>query len=716
MIQIETENILAIINSTEQALKLNELSKLLKIRSATEEYESLKEVLETLVLQSKIKKISRRRYIRLEENAIVSTSYRITGIYKIFNGKGSIIDKTTGLKYQIKRKYSFTALDNDLVEINPLAERKGKKLFAEIIKIIERADRLIPGTIEYDGFFYFLQPDDIKYDLAFLIPETKLKQSLPSDKVVARFLKWDDPHKNPEVEIIRKLGDSGDYRAEFETVIHDFNLPIEFNDDVINEAKKINFKINDELLKRRLDLRKEDIITIDPFDAKDFDDALSLKILENGNYYLGVHIADVSHFVIQGSQIDSEALSRGNSTYLVDRVIPMLPENLSNEICSLKPLRNRLTFSVFMEFSKSGILKDYKITESIIKSKCRFSYDEVFDILKKGTGKFSDLLIQLDTLATILRNKRFKSGGVNFETTEIKFVLNSDNIPEKAILKSTTRATSLVEECMLAANKTVSEHILKLSKINNLQYKLPFLYRVHDEPNPEKLNNVLDFILKLGHIKQQRSNKASYINKVIEEFENKPEKPIVHQLLVRSMPRAEYQPENIGHWGLGFTYYSHFTSPIRRYPDLIVHRLLKEYAEKLPDINRMKSLTEYLKNTGQYCSATERNSMEAERASNKLAQTILSKKYIGKSFSGTISGVTSFGLFVILDDLYSEGMVHIKDIVDDYYIFDEKMYRLIGRQTKKIYQFGDKINVKIIKVNIEKRKIELAVSRKHRNG
>ena len=610
-------------------------------------------------------------------------------------------------KVTIKRKHLSTALDGDTVQVKLLALKKEKKVRGEVIKVTNRINRIFIGTLEFDGNFNFLIPDDNKYYVDFLVPTNKLKGAKSGDKVSAKFLSWTDPQKSPQAEVIEILGKAGEPKTEYLSVIKDFALPDSFPAKALEETKLLPLKISAADIIGRLDYRKELVITIDPEDAKDFDDALSLKKLDNGNFQLGVHIADVSHYVKENSEIDKEALNRGTSVYLVDQVVPMLPELLSNEICSLKPRRVRLTFSVIMEINSEGEVLNYEIAESVINSKRRFSYIEVQKIIETGEGDYKELVLELDKLAKTLRERRFKKGGIDLQTVEVKFILDSNKKPTNALLRESNDSTQLVEECMLVANKTVAEHIKKLSAKFKLKTLLPFLYRVHDEPLPEKIADIVTFIKSITKSKFQSSANLKDINRLIKQFEGKPEKPIVHQLLVRSMPKAEYTNENIGHFGLGFSDYTHFTSPIRRYPDLVVHRLIKRYNTQDYKKENLSTLSKKINEIGLQTTASERFAMEVERASVKLAQTVLSNSYLGKEFNGTISGIVGFGLFVMLDDIYAEGLLHIKDLNDDYYIFDEKNFRLVGKRFNKVFHFGKRIRVKIINVNIEKRKVDL---------
>jgi len=701
------EKILKLFNSEDRTLRLNEISKLLNIVSDAQEYLVLKSVLNELCLQNILLKSTRRRYSL--NNFESHTTFE--GIIKISGGAGFVIlDDESINKVRIKKRHLNTAFDGDVVLIRILGSHKHRKPRGEVVRVIKRNEVEISGKIEFYDNIYFLIPDDDKYYVDFLINPKKLNGANDGDKANVRLLHWDDPMKSPQAEVIKvkqPTGAKNELMEEFDSILEEFNLPTEFPkkvDDYANAIAKPDIKM---LLKERMDLRNELIITIDPYDAKDFDDALSLKILDNGNYYLGVHIADVSYFVPNRTDLDKEAFLRGNSVYLVDRVVPMLPEELSNELCSLKPNRIRLAYSVFMEITPKVVIVNYEIVESIIKSKRRYNYDEVLNIIETGIGDYSELLLSLHQLSAMLRESRFRQGGVDFESLEMKFKLDKDKNPVSAERRASTKSTQLVEECMLLANKTVAKHIKVQSKKYKLLAPLPFLYRVHDEPMPDKLAENLEFLKTLGLKFTLKTTSSKEINRMVKLFEDRPEKPLVHQIMLRSMAKAEYSPKNIGHYGLGFSDYAHFTSPIRRYPDLIVHRLLKEYNKKKPDKKTIDFYNTYLEEVGRHCVATEREAMEAERASVRLVQTFMARKYLGKEIDGTISGVTNFGIFVLMDDFYGEGLLHARDMRDDYYYYDEKNHRMIGKRNKKMFKLGGKIRVKIIHVNIEHRKIEL---------
>lgn len=695
--------IIELFQRTEKPLQRHEIAREMSIKFDSPDYENLRLSLEELCTKGILQKSTRRRYTLVEYEKDIN----IIGTVHINKDRGVVETNLPDFpKITIRWKDLFTALDGDTVKVKPLALKKGKKPRGEIIEIVKRNQAPIVGTIEFDGSFYFLIPDEEKYYVDFLISHKNLKGAGQDDKVKANFLAWNHQSKSPQAEVIEIIGKAGEASTEFESVIKEFVLPVGFSDAVTAEAKQLSGKIDKKVLKSRFDLRKKDIITIDPFDAKDFDDALSLDILENGNYLLGVHIADVSHYVTENSEIDIEARFRGTSTYLVDRVIPMLPEELSNEICSLKPKEDRLAFTVMMEFTPRGALKNYEIHESVINSKRRFTYEEVQQIIETGIGDYEDLISNLHKLATILRKKRFKKGGIDFETFEVKFILDDEKNPTEAVLKKQTDSTSLVEECMLAANEVVAGHVKKLAREFKRQ-SIPYLYRIHEEPDPKQLKDTLNFIASFGHSVKKKDISSRDINQLLESIKNSNEKYIVNQVMIRTMAKAIYSTDNVGHYGLGFAEYTHFTSPIRRYPDLMIHSLIKEYSTSKVSAERFKYLSVLLKEVAKQSSERERLALDAERQSLKLAGTILAKSHIGEEFTGTVSGVTNFGVFVFLDEIYVEGILHVRDLDDDYYIFDDRTFSMIGRHHKKRFNLGKKINVKIINVNIEKRRIEL---------
>lgn len=467
-------------------------------------------------------------------------------------------------------------------------------------------------------------------------------------------------------------------------------------------------------VKERLDLRNERVITIDPITARDFDDALSLTSLPNGNLRLGVHIADVSHYVKEGSALDIEASKRGNSVYLVDRVIPMLPESLSNDVCSLNPDEIRYTYSVIAELSSDLDVVACEIRPTMIKSCRRFTYNEVQDIIDTGEGDEKDLVLSLNRVTTQLRKKRIAAGSINYDTKEVKYILDDTMYPVDVELHETTEATSLVEECMLLANQQVALHLKALSaawsKQTNDYNPLPFIYRVHDVPKQTALQEALIQLKALGIVYKSGNITPFTINRILEQVKYSPENSVVNQILIKAMPRAIYSAVNVGHFGLGFSDYTHFTSPIRRYSDLLVHRLLREYDAGKYDTKRINSLRRDVGITAAYISQTERTATEAERASTKLAAAIFAKTKLGEVFDGTVSGVVSWGIYVMLDDIYCEGLLHTRALPSDDYWFDEKKLLMTGRKTKQVYSLGMRVRVRIAKVVIDKRQISLEMA------
>ncbi len=700
-----TGRILQLFAGEEKSLRLNEICNALAIKSDSQDYQTIKKTLADLTNNDVLVKSKRRKYY-LKEYEETST---LRGAIKFVDDRAFC--ETLSKKYPrvyVKKRRLKTAFHGDTVKIKLLAGIKNKKPQGEVIEIISRSEATITGKVEFDGNFFFLVPDEKKYWIDFLIPAKHLNGAKNGDKVGAKFLAWKDSLKSPQAKVVEVIGEAGRPAVEFDSIMKEFKLPKEFPDNVEKETAGIDPKISPAIIRKRKDLRKETIFTIDPQDAKDFDDALSIEVLDNGNYKLGVHIADVSNYVKENSALDAEAFNRGTSVYLADRVVPMIPERLSNEICSLKPHRLRLAYSIFMEFTPSANFKNYEIAESVIKSKKRFSYSQVQSIIETGKGPLAETVLTVDKLAKALRSRRFQTGGIDFQTREIKFVLDENKRPIKAVVKEQNEAMQLVEECMLAANRTVAAHVRRLSEQYSTEEMLPFIYRVHDEPDPAKLQDLVNLTRVFGYNFKFKNKNSRAINKALESISDPSHKHIISQVLLRTMAKAEYSPDNIGHYGLGFPEYAHFTSPIRRYPDLIVHRTLKEYNAGTPSKGRRNKLDSFFEDAADQSTIRERAAVEAERASVKLAQTILADDYLEKEFDGTVSGVTGFGVFVTLDEIYAEGLLHIKDMTDDYYFYDEKSFTLVGKRKKKIFRFGKRIRVKIIHVNVEKRRIDLA--------
>jgi len=686
-------------------LQLLDLSKQLRLRAGSDDYEHLRGLLEHMAQEGAITRMSRRRY-GLPQRA----EGTLQGVFAMYHDNGTVRTNDPAVPVVHVRRHDMdTALDGDTVSVRLHAQAPGRKPRGEIVEIIARAEHVITGTVDVDGSFAYLIPDDARYHVDFLVSQSNLKGARPGDKVVGNLARWTHDHAAPEAVIIEVIGTSGSAAVEFAAILKEFRLPTSFPPEVDAQAQQ-HSEPTAEPPAGRTDLRGTTIITIDPEDARDFDDALSLTVLDNGNVELGVHIADVSHYVPEGSALDRQALERGNSTYLVDCVVPMLPEHLSNNICSLVPDKPRFAYSVFMEFTPTGERKKYRIEESLIKSARRFTYDEAQRIILGEPGDHSELLIQLRALADALFKRRMKAGGIDFETEEVKFLLDESKMPTRAVVKRRTESTSLVEECMLAANRCVAEHLHELRKRWKWKDLPPYLYRVHDKPDAEKISTAVGIIRTLGFDVPSGQLAPSTINNILRQAQGRVEQPVVNTLFLRSMAKAVYADYNIGHFGLGFSDYAHFTSPIRRYPDLVVHRLLKEYAKGQPDARRLRQLENIVSHAGDQCSATERASIEAERASVKLAQTILAREHIGSDHVGYVTGIATFGVFITIKDLMIEGLLHIRDIDDDYYVFDEQRMRIYGRRTRRVFRYGSLVRVRIAKANTEKRMIDLVLS------
>lgn len=686
-----------------EPLLLHDIATAFGVPSDSPDYEQLREIVLALVEEGVLVRTRRRRF------TLAGTEHAFFRGRFVVEPDGAsyveVADKKNP-RITIRRRNAGTALHGDMVEVRLLPTPPRKQPRGEVVRIIERSDAPIVGTLEFDGSFYFVVPDEAVYPFDFLVSPEHCGTAKPGDKVIARLLRWDSPQQNPQAIVVDVIGRSGRAWAEFESIYREFQLPRSFPQPAIDVARSM--ATQPLTIGKRRDFRTWDIVTIDPPDAKDYDDALSLEVLPNGNVVLGVHIADVSAYVPVDSPLDREALERATSVYLVDGVVPMLPEQLSNDICSLVPGRDRCAFSVLMEFTPDGSRVGYEITESTICSKRRFTYEEVDAILQSGTGEHAELLGSLQRLAVTLRRRRFEDGGIDFSTTELRFELDNDGDPVRAYLKGSTPATRLVEECMLAANRCVTEHVRMLSTSWRVRGGLPFLYRVHDEPDAEKLRMAVAFVRSIGlEVPRERSRLSAFdINRILAQVADRPEAAVVNMVLLRSMAKAHYSSTNIGHYGLGFSDYTHFTSPIRRYPDLVVHRLLKEYAAGKPSPERLAYHRDRLDPIAQHCSERERHAVEAERASQKVAQILLARRYEGAEFNGTITGVTDFGIFVLCDEIYAEGLCPVRWLPRDRYIFDEQRYALVGRFHGQTFQLGGRIRVRIEQVHIGRRQID----------
>jgi ribonuclease R len=594
------------------------------------------------------------------------------------------------------------ALDGDRVKVYVFTNKKIAKLEGEIIEIIERANLTFVGVVEVSKNFAFLIPSNSRMHNDIFIPIESLNGAKDGQKAIAKITNWPTKAKNPIGEIVDVLGQPGENNTEMHAILSEFGLPYSFPEELEKEADKISKVLDKKEISRRRDFRDIITFTIDPVDAKDFDDALSLKKLENGNWEVGVHIADVSYYVSPGSAIDEEAYKRATSVYLVDRVVPMLPEILSNELCSLRPNEEKFCFSAVFEMNEKAEVLNEWFGRTVILSDQRFSYEEAQKVIETGEGKFKDEIFVLHDLATKLREQRFKNGSIDFHSTEVKFDLDEEGNPLGVHFKVQKESNMLIEDFMLLANRKVAAFATeKIKSFNKKGDGENFVYRVHDQPNQDKLNSFTEFISKLGYKTNIKAENASAsINKLMEKVKGTKEEGVISVLAIRSMAKATYTTKNIGHYGLGFSHYSHFTSPIRRYPDLMVHRLLQQVLDgKFPQ-------EELLEEKCKHSSAREKLAADAERASIKYKQAQFLEKHIGETFEGTISGVTEWGIYVEIDENKCEGMIRLRDINDDFYVFDEENYCIVGRRYKNIYRLADKVMVKVKKVNIAKKQID----------
>ncbi len=630
---------------------------------------------------------------------------QVTGELRVTrSGYGFVDVEGQDIDIFISRSNMNTAFDRDIVLAQLYAASRGKRLEGFVKQVIKRFRKYIVGTFHKTEYYSYVVPDDPKIYRDIIVTADKTGNAQNGQKVLVSFDRWEQSQHNPEGTIVEILGYPDDPGVDVASIAYSFNLPVSFDAQLEKEAGSIQAKYDKETLKGRLDLRDLVCFTIDPVDAKDFDDAVSLTRLKNGNWELGVHIADVSHYVEEETAVDKEAFQRGTSVYLVDRVIPMLPEHLSNYLCSLKPNEDRMTFSCFMEINNEPDIINYRIAPSVINSKRRFTYEEVQEILD-GTleDEFAPILRDMHQLSKALTRKRFEQGGIDFETPEVRFQLDKAGRPVEIIPVKRLDSHRLVEEFMLAANQTVAKHIRKISP--NKNFLLPFVYRVHERPDDTKMQRFFKLLAALDvPFKPVKRVTSRYVQTLLESIKGSNEETVIEEVALRSMMKAEYSTKNIGHFGLGFKDYTHFTSPIRRYPDLTVHRLLRLYAKNTRQLP--KNLHNKLKNVCRQATKMERLAQEAERESIKLKQAEYISEYVGETFTGLVSGVMAFGVFVELHETFIEGLVAITELSDDFYIYDEDTYSLIGRDTNQQIRLGDEVRVRVQNVDMEQRKID----------
>ena len=621
------------------------------------------------------------------------------------NGKNTVIlDEGDREGIFVAERNSMHALNGDRVEVHISAKRWGCEPEAIVTRIVERKEQVFVGTLKIDKYFAHLITDSKFLASDIVIPRDMIGEAKAGDKVTARIVEWHEDTNTPIGEIVDILGETGNNDAEIHAILAEYGLPYKYPEEVTKAAEKIDAEITPEVIAQRKDFRDITTFTIDPKDAKDFDDALSIRKLENGLWEVGVHIADVTHYVTPGSIIDKEAEQRATSIYLVDRTIPMLPERLCNEICSLRPNEDKLAYSCILELDDNANVHKYEICHTVINSDRRFTYEEAQQVIETGEGDYKDEILQLDKLAKQLREARYQHGSVDFDRTEVRFEIDETGRPISVYFKRSQDANKLIEEFMLLANKKVAEFI---GKVDDKKKAKPFVYRVHDTPDLEKLSNLSEIAYRFGY-KLKTGGLASVanqsLNKMLQSAKNRPEENLLSTLAMRSMAKAIYTTVNIGHYGLAFDYYTHFTSPIRRYPDMMVHRLLDRYIAGGRAVSEIK-----LEDECEHSSSMEQLASNAERASIKYKQVEYLGERLGNVYEGVISGVTEWGIYVEIDENKCEGLVAIRDLEDDYYEFDEKNYCLIGRNTNQRYQLGDKVTIQIARADLTKKQLDFVL-------
>ena len=620
------------------------------------------------------------------------------------NGKNSFVPDDGSEPIFIAERLSGHAMHGDKVKVSLTAKRRGRKVEGEVIEIIERAKETFVGTLKVDKYYAFLLTEDRTLANDIFIPRDMLKSGKNGDKAVVKVIEWPQDAKNPIGKVVDILGQAGDNTTEMHAILAEFGLPYVYPKAVETAADKISDVITPEDYAEREDFREITTFTIDPKDAKDFDDALSIRLLKPGLWEVGVHIADVTHYVKEGSCIDKEAEKRATSVYLVDRTIPMLPERLCNMLCSLRPNEEKLAYSAIFEMNDKAEVKNTRIVKTVIKSDRRFTYEEAQAIIETGEGEYKEEILKLNEMAQILRKNRMASGAVDFDRVEVRFEIDEKGKPLSVYFKESKEANKLIEEFMLLANRTVAECIGKVPK--NKKAKV-FPYRIHDLPDPDRLENLNWFVNRFGYKIRTSGSKTEVsksLNKLLADVRGKKEQNLVEMVSLKAMQKAKYSTHNIGHYGLAFDYYTHFTSPIRRFPDMMVHRLLARYLAG----GRTAMEAKY-EDLCEHSSEMEQIAANAERASIKYKQVEFMGERMGQEFDGTISGVTEWGLYVEINENKCEGMIPMRELDDDYYDFDEKAYCLTGRRYHKKYSLGDPIRIKVVRANLERKQLDFAL-------
>ena len=660
----------------------------------------ISEVLRDLRDEGKLEEISTGRFKQKQTGAYITGEVELTA-----KGSAYIISNEVEEDVFVAFPNLKHALNGDKVKVLVYARSRNRRPEGEVVEILERKRATFVGIIQGSENYAFLIPTGklLPYDV--FIPMQNMNGARNGDKVVVKITEWPENQKNPVGQVIEVLGLPGNNDTEMNAIMAEYELPVKFAPNVLKAAEKISMDVPEDEVKKRLDMRPVVTFTIDPKDAKDFDDALSVRELGKGIYEVGIHIADVSYYVKENTVLDREAYARATSVYLVDRTIPMLPEKLSNGVCSLRPDEDKLCFSAIFKMDGNAQVLDQWFGRTVIRSNRRFTYEDAQAVIEGADGDYRTEILLLNDLAQKLRAERFKAGAIDFDRIEVKFDLDEAGKPLGVYFKRSKEANKLIEEFMLLANKKVAERI---GKPKGGKKAPTFVYRVHEKPLPEKLEDFNRFIAKFGYGVKTSSRKAltSSMNKLMAEVKDKPEQNLIETLAVRTMAKAAYSTDNLGHYGLAFDFYTHFTSPIRRYPDVMVHRLLQRYLDEGRSVNKEK-YEEYCKHS----SEMEQITANAERSSIKYKQVEFMSDKLGQTFVGTISGVTQWGFYVELDETKCEGLVSMTELDDDYYEFDEKNYCIVGRHHRKIFQLGDKVNVKVAKANLVARQLDYTLVR-----
>lgn len=620
------------------------------------------------------------------------------------NGKNSVVTDDDQEAIFVAERNSMHALNGDRVRVAIAAHRRGQEPEAQVVEIVEPKEQVFIGTLQIEGHLAFLKTDSKFLACDIFIPKTKLKGGKDGDKAIVKITEWPEEVKNPRGEVVDILGRTGENNAEIHAILAEYGLPYKYPAAVEKAADKIDAGITPEEISRREDFRGVTTFTIDPKDAKDFDDALSIRRLPNGHWEVGVHIADVTHYVKPNSIIDREAMTRATSVYLVDRVVPMLPERLCNGICSLRPDEEKLAFSTLFELDDNAKVLNSRIVRTVIRSDRRFAYEEAQEVIETGKGDLVEEITTLDRLAKQLRTQRFENGSVDFDREEVRFDIDEKGHPTGVYFKVSKDANKLIEEFMLLANRTVAAAIGKPEKRRK---EKAFVYRVHDQPDATKLTDLANIARAFGYRLKTHGSAGEInrsLNKMLRDVKGKGEENFLSVLAIRSMAKAIYTTENIGHYGLGFDYYTHFTSPIRRYPDMMVHRLLERYLAGGRSVN-----VEKLEDQCKHSSAMEQLAANAERSSIKYKQVEYMADHLGEEYEGMISGVTEWGLYVELDDNKCEGLVPMRELADDFYDFDEKNYCLRGRRRGIVFRLGDKVRIRVARADLDKRQLDFVI-------